>query len=104
MSSTHTENIDQQVRRYVMVFGALAVLTVLTVAVGYLRLPIGAAVALGLAIAAVKGGLVAGYFMHLFSERKVIYYLLAITVVFFLGMVVLFMSSYYDQVTAAGVP
>lgn len=104
MSSTHTENIDQQVRRYMMVFGALAVLTVLTVAVGYLRLPIGAAVALGLAIAAVKGGLVAGYFMHLLSERKVIYYLLAITVVFFLGMVVLFTSSYYDQVTAAGVP
>ena len=80
------------------VFGALAVLTVVTVAVGYLELPMIPALLLGLAIALVKGGLVAAYFMHLLEEKKVILWSLALTVVFFLCMVAIFMATYYDQV------
>ena len=34
--------------------------------------------------AAVKASLVAGYFMHLITERKVIYAVLALTALFFL--------------------
>jgi cytochrome c oxidase subunit 4 len=100
----HAADIDEQVRIYVIVFAALAGLTLLTVAVGYLHLPMLPAVAVGVFIATVKGGLVAGYFMHLISEERVIYLVLAFTVVFFLGMLVLTMSTLYDQVGGPGVP
>ena len=43
-------------------------------------------VALILAIAVVNAFLVAGYLMHLLSEKKLIYTVLAFTVVFFIGL------------------
>ena len=43
-------------------------------------------VAIILAIAAVNAFLVAGYLMHLLSEKKLIYTVLAFTVVFFIGL------------------
>ena len=99
MSDTHPiEEVKKHVRVYMAVFGALAALTVVTVIVGYLDLPIAPALAIGLTIAVVKGGLVAAYFMHLISEKKVIYGFLTLTVVFFLSMVVLFISAFHDQV------
>ncbi len=100
----HAGDIHEQVRAYIIVFAALAGLTILTVAVGYLHLPILPAVIVGLTIAIVKGGLVAGYFMHLLSEKRVIYLVLVFTVVFFLGMLVLTTSTLFDQVGGAGVP
>jgi cytochrome c oxidase subunit 4 len=59
------------------------VLTIVTVAVAYLHLPVGAAVAVALLVATIKGSLVACYFMHLISEKKLIYAVLVLTVVFF---------------------
>jgi caa(3)-type oxidase subunit IV len=38
-------------------------------------------------IATVKGALVAGYFMHLFAERRLIYGVLALTAVFIVVMI-----------------
>lgn len=98
----HAKDIEGQIRVYFLVFGALAVLTVLTVAVAYLDLPIVPAVILGLTIATVKGGLVAGYFMHLISEKQVIYVLLAFTAFFAVAMLILMFSSL--TVHRAGVP
>lgn len=98
----HGEDIEGQIRVYFLVFGALAVLTVLTVAVAYLHLPIVPAVIVGLTIATVKGGLVAGYFMHLISEKQVIYVLLAFTAFFAIAMLILMFSSL--SVHRAGVP
>lgn len=99
MSETHTvEEIKKHVRVYMGVFAALAVLTVVTVGVGYLEMPIVPALLVGLAIALVKGGLVAAYFMHLVEEKKVILYSLVLTVVFFLCMVAIFMAAQADQV------
>ncbi|NNE36351.1 MAG: cytochrome C oxidase subunit IV family protein [Rhodothermales bacterium] len=98
MAQTHTvEEVRKHVRVYLMVFGALAVLTIVTVAVGYLHLPVVPALIAGLLIAAIKAGLVAAYFMHLISERKVIYGVLIMTGMFFLFMVALFVSAYADQ-------
>ncbi len=97
------EDVKKHVRVYLTVFGALAVLTVVTVAVGYLRLPIWPALIIALIIATVKGGLVAGYFMHLISEKKVIYWILAVTFVFLLCMFILFVSAYHDQSLTAAV-
>jgi caa(3)-type oxidase subunit IV len=59
------------------------VLTLVTVGVSYLHLPLPAAIGRALTIAVIKGSLVACYFMHLISERKLIYAVLALTVLFF---------------------
>ena len=91
------EEIKKHVRVYVMVFGALAVLTVVTVAVSYLDISILPALIIALIIALVKGGLVAGYFMHLISEKKVIAWVLIVTVVFLVCMFILFISALSDQ-------
>lgn len=77
------EAVSKEIRRYLMVLGALAVLTLVTVAISQLKLPTGEAIALGLAVATIKGSLVALFFMHLISERKLIFAVLAFTVFFF---------------------
>lgn len=77
------EAVRKEIRKYLMVFGALAVLTVITVAISQLHLPTWAAITLALAVATVKGSLVAAFFMHLISERKLIYAVLILTVFFF---------------------
>ena len=83
MAGDSPEAIKAHVRIYMMVFGALGVLTVVTVAVSYLHLSFGGAVALALAVATVKASLVAMYFMHLKGEVKAIHWSLLLTAVFF---------------------
>lgn len=85
----HAVEIKKHVRAYIAVFVALMVLTIVTVTVSYLHLDVTAAVILALVIATIKGSLVAGYFMHLISEKKVIYIVLIFTVVFFIALMFL---------------
>ena len=87
--SDHAADIDRHVRVYITVFVALMVLTVVTVAVSYLHLPLPVAVAVALLVATVKGSLVACYFMHLISEKKLIYAVLVLTAVFFIALLAL---------------
>lgn len=76
-------DIDREVRKYVIVFVSLMALTLVTVAISYLELSIVPAVLLALFVATIKGSLVACYFMHLLSEKKLILWVLALTVLFF---------------------
>ncbi len=64
---------------YLKVFGALMVLTLITVAISKVHLARPAAIALGLAVASVKAGLVCAIFMHLWGENKLIHKALLIT-------------------------
>ena len=82
-----TDSVAVQVRSYLVVFGALMVLTLTTVAASYLDLSVAPAVALGLAIALVKAGLVAAFFMHLSHERALIYAALVLTAVLFVSLI-----------------
>ena len=84
MSASDAESIRKQTRAYIGVFVALMVLTVLTVAVSYFEMPVVWAVIVALIIASFKGSLVAAIFMHLNHERKAIYWVLLLTVVFFI--------------------
>ncbi len=93
----HAEDIKKHVRIYITVFAALAGLTIVTVAVGYLHLPILPALLVALFIACIKGGLVAAYFMHLVSEKRVVFWILLLTVGFFIAMFVLFPWALADQ-------
>jgi cytochrome c oxidase subunit IV len=90
-------DFQQHVRRYLYVFYALLFGTVVTVGASYI--PFGnhaVNIGVALAIASGKAFLVAGYFMHLISERRMIYGILAFTAFFVLGLVVLTLSSYAD--------
>jgi cytochrome c oxidase subunit 4 len=86
-AATHDHSdVDRHVRAALLVFGSLLVLTGFTVTAWTLHLPTRAAVTLALLIAVVKGSLVAGWFMHLISERRVIYWVLALTAALFLPL------------------
>ena len=89
MTSDHAVDIDKHVRVYLTVFVALMVLTLVTVAVSYLDLAVPMAVTVALLIATVKGSLVACYFMHLISEKKLIHAVLILTAVFFVALLLL---------------
>lgn len=90
MSGHDPHEIRASIRRYLIVFGALIVGTILTVWAYYIHLPsVALTVAVALLIASAKAFLVAGYFMHLLSERKMIYGILASTVFFCAGLMYL---------------
>ena len=89
MTGDHAVDIDKHVRVYITVFVALMALTIVTVAVSRYHLPVPIAVTVALLVATVKGALVACYFMHLISEKKLIYAVLALTAFFFAALLAL---------------
>jgi len=97
MSASDAESIRKQTRSYIVVFVTLMVMTVLTVAVSYFHMPVGLAILVALLIASFKGSLVAGVFMHLSHERKVIYWVLLVTVIFFIVLMAIPSISQWDQ-------
>lgn len=87
----------QHVRRYLFVFYALIFGTLITVGASYI--PFGNReinIGVALFIAVSKASLVAGYFMHLISERKMIYGIMVFTAVFFIGLMFLIVWSFGD--------
>ena len=99
-----TQDIKNEINSYIKVFGALAVLTVVTVAVASLKFSIGLAVLVAMVIATVKGSLVASFFMHLAHEKKLIYLLLCITLVFLMSLLFITFGTIGDQVGVKIVP
>ena len=90
VSGAHAHaDIDKQVKVYITVFVALMALTLITVAVSYLHLSTPMAITVALFVATIKGSLVACYFMHLISEKKLIWVVLAITAFKFLALLAL---------------
>src|SRR2546422_2809612 len=91
----HDDHFQHHVRRYLFVFYALIFGTVVTVAASFI--PFGHRslnIAVALFIATGKAFLVAGYFMHLISERKMIYGILLFTAFFFVGLMFLTVWSF----------
>jgi len=99
MEAVHSaEDVKKHVRIYISVFVALLALTMITVTVSYLHLQTVAAITVAITIAAIKGSLVACYFMHLLTERKLIYAVLIITVLFFAVLMSLPLFSHADPI------
>jgi cytochrome c oxidase subunit 4 len=97
MTAQAQEDFTHHVRRYLYVFYALLFGTLITVGASYI--PFGNHafnIAVALVIACAKAFLVAGFFMHLISEQKMIYGLLIFTACFFLGLMFLTLSAYAD--------
>ena len=87
------EQVKHHIKTYVLVFIALAFLTVVTVAISYLDIGAKPAIALALFVASIKGSLVACYFMHLIDEKTTIYWTLIATAAMFLILLFLPLSA-----------
>jgi len=90
MSEHSPELIQKHLKIYIGVFVALLLGTLLTVWAWTWHFDnVALTVGLALFIATIKAFLVAGFFMHLISERKTIYAILLATVFFFAGLMYL---------------
>src|SRR5262245_20105334 len=95
------KDVAAQVRGYLMVFGALLVLTLVTVGVSYLDLPEVETVVVALMIATTKASLVAMFFMHLKGERPMVMWPLKLTAFLFVALLVFSLVSEADHLYGA---
>jgi cytochrome c oxidase subunit 4 len=91
------EEFKKHLRSYYVVFVALLCLTAVTVAVAELKLERPIAITVALVIATIKAGLVASVFMHLISEKKVIFAVLTLTAFFFVLVMALPSLTLYEH-------
>ena len=93
----HDEHFSHHIRRYLFVFWALIAGTAFTVWASYIHFGSRSInIAVALVIACTKAFLVAGYFMHLISEKKMIYAVLSFTAFFFVGLMAITIWAYHD--------
>ena len=95
MSTHHPEEMLKHIKIYIVVFFALAVLTGVTVWASYIHVSPVLHITIAMLIASVKGGLVVAYFMHLITEKKLIYSVLIVTA--FLFLVLLLITFFTDD-------
>ena len=96
------KHTHQQVKTYSIIFAALLVLTVITVLLSKVQLPVALGVLLALIVAGIKGTLVAGIFMHMFSEKlSAVNIVLIFSAIFFLVMIGLILFGYFDSFVMA---
>ncbi|MEM6910992.1 MAG: cytochrome C oxidase subunit IV family protein [Verrucomicrobiota bacterium] len=95
------EEIKKQTKTFLLIGFTLFIFTIITVAMYFVDLGNHALnLTVGMLIAAFKATLVALYFMHLISEKKLIYWVLGFCVVFVIGM--LFLTLWADMWTGIG--
>jgi cytochrome c oxidase subunit 4 len=103
MSHEHAE-IDSHVRTYIMVFASLMVLTILTVGAWHFghkwEISHAATITIALIIATIKASLVACFFMHLLTEKKLVLGIMVLTVAFF--FVLLFLPVFTSIANQVG--
>jgi len=93
--------VQKSVRAYITVFVALMVFTIITVVASRFHFAVPIAITIALIIAALKGSMVAGVFMHLSHEKQAIYGTLLLTIVFFIVLLFLPVLTNLDHI---GVP
>ncbi len=97
MSDHSAHDIKAAEKKYWFVFVALIIGTIVTVGAYFIHIEsVALTVALALFIASVKAFLVAGYFMHLIDEKKMIYGIMSSTVFFFIALMVLTIWAMHD--------
>lgn len=92
------------VRSYLTVFAALLALTVVTVAASYLHLTVPLAIGVALAIAILKGSLVASFFMHVIREKPVILAMLLLVAVLLAALMILPLLTMKNSIGTPSTP
>lgn len=97
----HTaHDVAKHVRKYLLVGATLLTFTIITVFLSYVNFGTQKAnVAVAMLVATFKAGLVAAIFMHLSSEKRMIYRILIFTAFFVLGLFFLTYLAWYDPIT-----
>ena len=98
MSTDTKESIEHHIQVYIKVFIALAILTVVTVAVSYLDVSFIEAFFIAMTVATIKGSLVLGFFMHLITEKQMIIWILIATLITFIILMFIPLINVTDQV------
>jgi caa(3)-type oxidase subunit IV len=98
MAASDHGDIRKYAGLYLKVFGALMILTAVTVTAASFDLAVPLAVLVALVIATLKGSLVASFFMHLVSERPLIFAALVLTAVLFTALIALPLLTMNDQI------
>ena len=98
MSATHSpEAIKKHRKIYIAVFIGLLIGTAVTVGLYYKHFDtFSTIVTIALIVATVKASLVAGFFMHLSDERKIIYTTLVVTAIFLAVMMFMLIQARSD--------
>jgi len=94
--SDHSDDVSKHIRGYLIIGGTLIIGTVLTVLASYIDLGHHWNIVLALVIATFKATLVALFFMHLISEKQLIYTVLGFTAFFFIGLMFITIAAYHD--------
>lgn len=98
MSELQPEAFDTYARRCWVIFAAIVCVTLLMVGTSLVRLENHhLTIGLILTAAVVNASLVGGYLMHLFTERKTIYAVLAFTAIFFIALMGLTLWASHDH-------
>ena len=93
-------NVAKHIRGYMLVGATLITFTAITVFLSYVNFgTMKANVAVAMLVATFKAGLVALIFMHLKSEKRMIYRILMFTAFFVLGLFFLTYLAWYDPIT-----
>jgi caa(3)-type oxidase subunit IV len=93
-------DVAKHVRKYLLVGATLLTFTIITVFLSYVNFGTQKAnVAVAMLVATFKAGLVAAIFMHLSSEKRMIYRILIFTFFFVLGLFWLTYLAWYDPIT-----
>ena len=96
-SVEHSVDFKTYIRRCIYVFIAVVCTTSLMIAASFLpNYGWTAKVAMILAIACVNAFVVAGFLMHLLSEKKMVYTVLSFTVFFVAGLFILTIYALHD--------
>ena len=96
--------VRKTVRSYLTVGALLFVGTAVTVAVNQVHLVVPLAITVALIIATIKGSMVASVFMHLSHEKKWVYGALALTVAFFVVLMLVPLLTVSDTIGSPLVP
>ncbi len=93
-------DVSQHVKKYLLVGGVLLAFTGLTVFLSYVDFGNRKTnIAVGMLVAAIKAGMVAGIFMHLSAERKLIYRILIFTAMFVFALFWLTYLHWYNPIS-----
>ena len=98
MDTANAQAIKQEVKKHFLIYLALLYLTAINFILSKTHCWGSFTVGGILLIAAAQAALVACYFMHLISEKKLIVFILLLTFIFFLGLIFLPVLEFWGNI------